>query len=103
MTAAGRGTPVLQPLPPVGPSQTAVPGPASGPGPFGMVPHPGLNGELGSPGAAYAGLPTISPQMSAVAAAAVAAYGRTQVVRFVSSAVSHRGDPPERVMLGRQV
>uniref|UniRef100_A0A8C5FQ67 Groucho/TLE N-terminal Q-rich domain-containing protein n=1 Tax=Gadus morhua TaxID=8049 RepID=A0A8C5FQ67_GADMO len=36
------------------------------PGPFGMVPHPGLNGELGSPGAAYAGLPTISPQMSAV-------------------------------------
>uniref|UniRef100_A0A8C5AK89 Groucho/TLE N-terminal Q-rich domain-containing protein n=1 Tax=Gadus morhua TaxID=8049 RepID=A0A8C5AK89_GADMO len=52
------------------------------PGPFGMVPHPGLNGELGSPGAAYAGLPTISPQMSAVAAAAVAAYGRTQVVGF---------------------
>ena len=69
-------------------SPSSVPGlrtplavPCSYPGPFGMVPHPGLNGELGSAGAAYAGLPTISPQMSAVAAA-VAAYGRTQVVRF---------------------
>lgn len=54
--------------------------PCSYPGPFGMVPHPGMNGELGGAGAAYTGLHNISPQMSAVAAAAVAAYGRTQVV-----------------------
>ena len=46
-----------------------------------MVPHPGMNGELGGAAAAYAGLHNISPQMSAVAAAAVAAYGRTQVVQ----------------------
>lgn len=39
-----------------------------------------MNGELSGAGAAYAGLHGISPQMSAVAAAAVAAYGRTQVV-----------------------
>ena len=45
-----------------------------------MVPHPGINGELSGAGAAYTGLHNISPQMSAVAAAAVAAYGRTQVV-----------------------
>uniref|UniRef100_A0AAQ5ZAF9 Groucho/TLE N-terminal Q-rich domain-containing protein n=1 Tax=Amphiprion ocellaris TaxID=80972 RepID=A0AAQ5ZAF9_AMPOC len=56
--------------------------PCSYPGPFGMVPHPGINGELGGAGAAYSGLHNISPQMSAVAAAAVAAYGRTQVVGF---------------------
>ncbi|XP_029685950.1 transducin-like enhancer protein 4 isoform X1 [Takifugu rubripes] len=56
--------------------------PCSYPNPFGMVAHPGINGELGS-GAAYSGLHNISPQMSAVAAAAaVAAYGRTQVVGF---------------------
>lgn len=54
--------------------------PCSYPGPFGMVPHPGMNGELSGAGAAYSGLHNISPQMSAVAAAAVAAYGRTQVV-----------------------
>lgn len=54
--------------------------PCSYPGPFGMVPHPGMNGELSGTGAAYTGLHNISPQMSAVAAAAVAAYGRTQVV-----------------------
>lgn len=54
--------------------------PCSYPGPFGMVPHPGMNGELSGVGAAYTGLHNISPQMSAVAAAAVAAYGRTQVV-----------------------
>ncbi|XP_077943168.1 transducin-like enhancer protein 4 isoform X3 [Gasterosteus aculeatus] len=52
------------------------------PSPFGLVPHPGMNGELSGAGAAYAGLHGISPQMSAVAAAAVAAYGRTQVVGF---------------------
>uniref|UniRef100_A0A669BHR6 Transducin-like enhancer protein 4 n=1 Tax=Oreochromis niloticus TaxID=8128 RepID=A0A669BHR6_ORENI len=56
--------------------------PCSYPGPFGMVPHPGMNGELSGTGAAYTGLHNISPQMSAVAAAAVAAYGRTQVVGF---------------------
>lgn len=39
-----------------------------------------MNGELSGTGAAYTGLHNISPQMSAVAAAAVAAYGRTQVV-----------------------
>uniref|UniRef100_A0A7N8X2H3 Transducin-like enhancer protein 4 n=1 Tax=Mastacembelus armatus TaxID=205130 RepID=A0A7N8X2H3_9TELE len=49
--------------------------PCSYPGPFGMVPHPGMNGELSGVGAAYTGLHNISPQMSAVAAAAVAAYG----------------------------
>lgn len=54
--------------------------PCSYPSPFGMVPHPGINGELSGAGAAYTGLHNISPQMSAVAAAAVAAYGRTQVV-----------------------
>uniref|UniRef100_A0A7N6B320 Groucho/TLE N-terminal Q-rich domain-containing protein n=1 Tax=Anabas testudineus TaxID=64144 RepID=A0A7N6B320_ANATE len=46
--------------------------PCSYPGPFGMVPHPGMNGELSGVGAAYTGLHNISPQMSAVAAAAVA-------------------------------
>ncbi|KAM9359976.1 transducin-like enhancer protein 4 isoform 9-T9 [Symphorus nematophorus] len=56
--------------------------PCSYPSPFGMVPHPGINGELSGAGAAYTGLHNISPQMSAVAAAAVAAYGRTQVVGF---------------------
>ncbi|XP_075955682.1 transducin-like enhancer protein 4 isoform X18 [Anarhichas minor] len=52
------------------------------PSPFGLVPHPGMNGDLSGAGAAYTGLHNISPQMSAVAAAAVAAYGRTQVVGF---------------------
>uniref|UniRef100_A0A8C5CJJ1 TLE family member 4, transcriptional corepressor n=1 Tax=Gadus morhua TaxID=8049 RepID=A0A8C5CJJ1_GADMO len=89
-TPSTASTPGLR-LPPGKPPgiETLIPGlrtplalPCPYPGPFGMVPHPGLNGELGSPGAAYAGLPTISPQMSAVAAAAVAAYGRTQVVGF---------------------
>ncbi|RVE67924.1 hypothetical protein OJAV_G00086510 [Oryzias javanicus] len=56
--------------------------PCAYPSPFGMVPHPGMNGELSGAGAAYTGLHNISPQMSAVAAAAVAAYGRTQVVGF---------------------
>lgn len=53
--------------------------PCSYPSPFGMVAHPAINGDL-SGAAAYTGLHNISPQMSAVAAAAVAAYGRTQVV-----------------------
>ncbi|KAJ3603727.1 hypothetical protein NHX12_028468, partial [Muraenolepis orangiensis] len=83
-------TPGLRPPPGKPPGiETLIPGlrtplavPCSYPGPFGTVAHPGLNGELGSAGAVYAGLPTISPQMSAVAAAAVAAYGRTQVVGF---------------------
>ncbi|CAL8249125.1 unnamed protein product [Merluccius merluccius] len=89
-TPSSASTPGLRPHTGKPPGlETLIPGlrtplavPCSYPGPFGMVPHPGLNGELGSAGAAYAGLPTISPQMSAVAAAAVAAYGRTQVVGF---------------------
>ncbi|KAM8961393.1 transducin-like enhancer protein 4 isoform 7-T7 [Pelodytes ibericus] len=54
------------------------------PTPFGIVPHAGMNGELTSPGAAYASLHNISPQMSAAAAAAAAAaaYGRSPVVRL---------------------
>uniref|UniRef100_A0A8C4RGR3 TLE family member 4, transcriptional corepressor n=1 Tax=Erpetoichthys calabaricus TaxID=27687 RepID=A0A8C4RGR3_ERPCA len=54
------------------------------PAPFGIVPHAAMNGELTSPGTAYAGLHNISPQMSAAAAAAAAAaaYGRSQVVGF---------------------
>lgn len=67
LTAAGLRTPL------------AVPGPY--PAPFGMVPHAGMNGELTSPGAAYAGLHNMSPQMSAAAAAAaVVAYGRSPMV-----------------------
>ncbi|XP_074935652.1 transducin-like enhancer protein 1 isoform X6 [Phalacrocorax aristotelis] len=59
----------------------AVPGPY--PAPFGMVPHTGMNGELTSPGAAYASLHNMSPQMSAAAAAAaVVAYGRSPMVGF---------------------
>uniref|UniRef100_A0A674B218 Transducin-like enhancer protein 1 n=1 Tax=Salmo trutta TaxID=8032 RepID=A0A674B218_SALTR len=54
----------------------AVPG--SYPGPFGMLPHAAMNGELA--GAAYAGLHNMSPQMSA--AVAVAAYGRSPMVGF---------------------
>eukprot|EP00063_Salmo_salar_P065017 XP_014039852.1 PREDICTED: transducin-like enhancer protein 4 [Salmo salar] len=54
------------------------------PGAFGMMPHPslnGLNGDLGG-ASAYASLHNLSPQISAAAAAAVAAYGRSQVVGF---------------------
>ncbi|KAJ8262809.1 hypothetical protein COCON_G00152660 [Conger conger] len=65
------------PHPPTGlRTPLAVPGPY--PGPFGMVPHAGMNGDLTSPGAAYASLHNISPQMSA----AVAAYGRSPMVGF---------------------
>lgn len=49
-----------------------------------MLPHTaGMNGELaGAAGAAAyaAGLHNMSPQMSAAAAAAVAAYGRSPMV-----------------------
>lgn len=66
--------------------------PCSYPSPFGMVAHPGINGELGGAGAAYTGLHNISPQMSAVAAAAVAAYGRTQVVlKYIHPYLFHLG------------
>uniref|UniRef100_A0A8C7JF63 Transducin-like enhancer protein 1 n=1 Tax=Oncorhynchus kisutch TaxID=8019 RepID=A0A8C7JF63_ONCKI len=58
----------------------AVSGPY--PGPFGMLPHAALNGELASAGAGYAGLHNMSPQMSAAAAAAVAAYGRSPMAGF---------------------
>uniref|UniRef100_A0A4W5R7I9 Groucho/TLE N-terminal Q-rich domain-containing protein n=1 Tax=Hucho hucho TaxID=62062 RepID=A0A4W5R7I9_9TELE len=58
----------------------AVSGPY--PGPFGMLPHAAMNGELASAGAAYAGLHNMSPQMSAAAAAAVAAYGRSPMASF---------------------
>ncbi|GLD54283.1 transducin-like enhancer protein 4 isoform X16, partial [Lates japonicus] len=89
-TPSSTSTPGLRTAPgkPTG-VETLAPGlrtplavPCSYPGPFGMVPHPGMNGELSGAGAAYTGLHNISPQMSAVAAAAVAAYGRTQVVGF---------------------
>uniref|UniRef100_A0A8C7UP66 Groucho/TLE N-terminal Q-rich domain-containing protein n=1 Tax=Oncorhynchus mykiss TaxID=8022 RepID=A0A8C7UP66_ONCMY len=56
----------------------AVSGPY--PGPFGMLPHAAMNGELASAGAGYAGLHNMSPQMSSAAAAAVAAYGRSPMV-----------------------
>uniref|UniRef100_A0A673YKD5 Transducin-like enhancer protein 1 n=1 Tax=Salmo trutta TaxID=8032 RepID=A0A673YKD5_SALTR len=58
----------------------AVSGPY--PGPFGMLPHTAMNGELASAGAGYAGLHNMSPQMSAAAAAAVAAYGRSPMAGF---------------------
>ncbi|XP_053276098.1 transducin-like enhancer protein 4 isoform X7 [Pleuronectes platessa] len=89
-TPSSTSTPGLRSAPtkPMG-VETLAPGlrtplavPCSYPGPFGMVPHPGMNGELSGAAAAYSGLHSISPQMSAVAAAAVAAYGRTQVVGF---------------------
>nr|BAG65357.1 unnamed protein product [Homo sapiens] len=65
----------------------AVPGPY--PAPFGMVPHAGMNGELTSPGAAYASLHNMSPQMSAAAAAAaVVAYGRSPIVGGEASTLS---------------
>ncbi|XP_070760999.1 transducin-like enhancer protein 4 isoform X11 [Enoplosus armatus] len=89
-TPSSTSTPILRTAPSKPPGvETLAPGlrtplavPCSYPSPFGMVPHPGINGELSGAGAAYTGLHNISPQMSAVAAAAVAAYGRTQVVGF---------------------
>ncbi|KAM3868324.1 transducin-like enhancer protein 4 isoform 10-T10 [Diretmus argenteus] len=89
-TPSSASTPGLRSTPSKPPGvESLVPGlrtplavPCSYPGPFGMVPHPGMNGDLSGAGAAYTGLHNISPQMSAVAAAAVAAYGRTQVLGF---------------------
>ncbi|KAM9858528.1 transducin-like enhancer protein 4 isoform 10-T10 [Aulostomus maculatus] len=80
LRAAPTKPPGVETLPPGLRTPLAVP--CSYPGPFGMVPHLGMNGELSGAGAAYTGLHNISPQMSTVAAAAVAAYGRTQVVGF---------------------
>ncbi|XP_010293128.1 PREDICTED: transducin-like enhancer protein 1, partial [Phaethon lepturus] len=57
----------------------AVPGPY--PAPFGMVRHAGMNGQLTSPEAAYTSLHSMSPHMSA-AAAAVIAYGRSPMFGF---------------------
>ncbi|KAG9337204.1 hypothetical protein JZ751_029684 [Albula glossodonta] len=90
-TPGSNSTPSLRALPGKPPGvESLVPGlrtpmavPCPYPTPFGMVPHAGMNGDLSSPGAAYASLHNISPQMSAAAAAAAAAaaYGRSQVVR----------------------
>uniref|UniRef100_A0A8C8FHA3 Groucho/TLE N-terminal Q-rich domain-containing protein n=1 Tax=Oncorhynchus tshawytscha TaxID=74940 RepID=A0A8C8FHA3_ONCTS len=68
------------PHPPTAGLRTPLAVPGSYPGPFGMLPHATMNGELA--GAAYAGLHNMSPQMSAAAAAAVAAYGRSPMVGF---------------------
>ncbi|XP_029365623.1 transducin-like enhancer protein 4 isoform X8 [Echeneis naucrates] len=89
-TPSSTSTPGLRSAPAPG-LRTPLAVPCSYPGPFGMVPHPGMNGELSGAGAAYTGLHNISPQMSAVAAAAVAAYGRTQVVleRTLHSFIPH--------------
>ncbi|KAM6945153.1 transducin-like enhancer protein 4 isoform 8-T8 [Lycodopsis pacificus] len=89
-TPSSTSTPGLRSAPGKPPGvETLAPGlrtplavPCPYPSPFGLVPHPGMNGDLSGAGAAYTGLHNISPQMSAVAAAAVAAYGRTQVVGF---------------------
>uniref|UniRef100_A0A674B265 Transducin-like enhancer protein 1 n=1 Tax=Salmo trutta TaxID=8032 RepID=A0A674B265_SALTR len=64
------------PHPPTAGLRTPLAVPGSYPGPFGMLPHAAMNGELA--GAAYAGLHNMSPQMSA--AVAVAAYGRSPMV-----------------------
>ncbi|XP_075454951.1 transducin-like enhancer protein 4 isoform X3 [Ascaphus truei] len=79
----------LRPMPGKPPGVDALMGlrtpmavPCPYPTPFGIVPHAGMNGELTSPGAAYASLHNISPQMSAAAAAAAAAFGRSPVVGF---------------------
>ncbi|KAG5841348.1 hypothetical protein ANANG_G00198580 [Anguilla anguilla] len=79
-TPGSNSTPSLRALPGKPPGvESLVPGlrtpmavPCPYPGPFGMVPHAGMNGDLTSPGAAYASLHNISPQMSAAAAAAAA-------------------------------
>ncbi|NXI56256.1 TLE4 protein, partial [Chloroceryle aenea] len=91
-TPGSNSPPGLRPVPGKPPSvdplasglRTPMAVPCPYPTPFGIVPHAGMNGELTSPGAAYAGLHNISPQMSAAAAAAAAAaaYGRSPVVGF---------------------
>uniref|UniRef100_A0A8C5ENK8 Transducin-like enhancer protein 1 n=1 Tax=Gouania willdenowi TaxID=441366 RepID=A0A8C5ENK8_GOUWI len=69
------------PHPPSLRTPLAVPGPY--PGAFGMLPHAaGMNGDLAGAAAYAAGLHNMSPQMSAAAAAAVAAYGRSPMVGF---------------------
>uniref|UniRef100_A0A8C9KX56 TLE family member 4, transcriptional corepressor n=1 Tax=Panthera tigris altaica TaxID=74533 RepID=A0A8C9KX56_PANTA len=82
-TPGSNSTPGLRPVPGKPPGvdplasslRTPMAVPCPYPTPFGIVPHAGMNGELTSPGAAYAGLHNISPQMSAAAAAAAAAVG----------------------------
>ncbi|KAM4807758.1 transducin-like enhancer protein 4 isoform 5-T5 [Rhinophrynus dorsalis] len=76
--------PGVDPLSKTAGLRTPMAVPCPYPTPFGIVPHAGMNGELTSPGAAYASLHNISPQMSAAAAAAAAAaaYGRSPVVGF---------------------
>ncbi|XP_014107836.1 PREDICTED: transducin-like enhancer protein 4 isoform X3 [Pseudopodoces humilis] len=86
-TPGSNSTPGLRPVPgkpPASGLRTPMAVPCPYPTPFGIVPHASMNGELTSPGAAYAGLHNISPQMSAAAAAAAAAaaYGRSPVVGF---------------------
>ncbi|KFZ56239.1 Transducin-like enhancer protein 4, partial [Antrostomus carolinensis] len=91
-TPGSNSTPGLRPMPGKPPGvdplasglRTPMAVPCPYPTTFGIVPHAGMNGELTSPGAAYAGLHNISPQMSAAAAAAAAAaaYGRSPVVGF---------------------
>ncbi|XP_029472437.1 transducin-like enhancer protein 4 isoform X1 [Rhinatrema bivittatum] len=91
-TPGSNSTPGLRPAPGKPPGvdslaaglRTPMAVPCPYPTPFGIVPHAGMNGELTSPGAAYASLHNISPQMSAAAAAAAAAaaYGRSPVVGF---------------------
>ncbi|XP_057258102.1 transducin-like enhancer protein 4 isoform X3 [Pezoporus wallicus] len=85
-TPGSNSTPGLRPVPgkpPASGLRTPMAVPCPYPTPFGIVPHAGMNGELTSPGAAYASLHNISPQMSAAAAAAAAAaYGRSPVVGF---------------------
>ncbi|XP_062496809.1 transducin-like enhancer protein 4 isoform X6 [Pezoporus occidentalis] len=90
-TPGSNSTPGLRPVPGKPPGvdplasglRTPMAVPCPYPTPFGIVPHAGMNGELTSPGAAYASLHNISPQMSAAAAAAAAAaYGRSPVVGF---------------------
>uniref|UniRef100_A0A673UDS1 TLE family member 4, transcriptional corepressor n=1 Tax=Suricata suricatta TaxID=37032 RepID=A0A673UDS1_SURSU len=91
-TPGSNSTPGLRPVPGKPPGvdplasslRTPMAVPCPYPTPFGIVPHAGMNGELTSPSAAYAGLHNISPQMSAAAAAAAAAaaYGRSPVVGF---------------------
>ncbi|MGH0163008.1 UNVERIFIED_CONTAM: hypothetical protein FKN15_044623 [Acipenser sinensis] len=100
-TPGSTSTPGLRAVPgkllgadPLAPSlRTPMAVPCPYPAPFGIVPHAGMNGDLTSPGTAYAGLHSISPQMSAAAAAAAAAaaYGRSQVIRAYSFHVSADG------------
>ncbi|XP_030049576.1 transducin-like enhancer protein 4 isoform X4 [Microcaecilia unicolor] len=103
-TPGSNSTPGLRPAPGKPPGvdslaaglRTPMAVPCPYPTPFGIVPHAGMNGELTSPGAAYASLHNISPQMSAAAAAAAAAaaYGRSPVVGFDPHHMRVPGIPP---------